>query len=488
LVDGQYHNVTSYLDTGASSVVFSTATATSLGLNPVRYPDPVTSNPVVFNDVGSTGTAAFQVSDNLTLQFAQFTPTANVSTTGDYSAYAQTTPVRIHLGPVQQTPLDPLDATIADLSGGVDVVGMPAIRGRTIVVDPSRVDTFDIAALLAPLLDASLGQDAQLPDVSAHTFLYQRTGTAADNFRPATAATDPGIPQTNRQVRLSYSNFAAFTSVDPVGAPAPDIQANPFIGIDPIVAAHNARPGVTPVAVAADAPKGVTVKYGAEPAGGFPAGNFLLDTGASVSMLSSKTAGKLGITVGERAGVDANGDPIQIPYIMYNGVEVASTEQFTLPVGGISGSAELAGFYLDSLEVPTKEGDVLRWLHVPVLINDITLTGKDPYDPTSDLTVTLDGVFGMNLLIGSADFGGDILSDPTGLLSLEVQPSAFDWLVMDFTDGQEPTLGLNLKSEFVPEPASLSLLVLGAVAMLRRRFRSKTTCWHEGGTEHVVCL
>ena len=70
------------------------------------------------------------------------------------------------------------------------------------------------------------------------------------------------------------------------------------------------------------------------------------------------------------------------------------------------------GFYLDSLLLRTEENTTgldsdpnnLNFLHVPVLVNDIT-----SHDPSANLDFTLDGVFGMNLL--TATYDGNSLLD-----------------------------------------------------------------------------
>src|SRR5207248_1561286 len=130
-----------------------------------------------------------------------------------------------------------------------------------------------------------------------------------------------------------------------------------------------------------------------------------------------------------------------------NGVELPASEQFTLPVGGVSGQSTLPGFYLDALLLRVMEGNAgndedaahLKFLHCPVLVNDITLSGIDPLDPNTTLNITLDGVLGMNYLVASADFSGDILSIGA------TTPGNFDWVTFDFADMNNALLGLNLK-------------------------------------------
>ena len=109
--------------------------------------------------------------------------------------------------------------------------------------------------------------------------------------------------------------------------------------------------------------------------------------------------------------------------------------QFQTMLGGIGGTKTVAGFYLDSLLVPTMEGNAadlndpnhLRFLNAPVFVSDITVQ-----DPTNNDTLTLDGVFGMNFLVASID-----------LDTWDIRASAFNWLTFDEPNG---ILGLNLKS------------------------------------------
>jgi len=120
--------------------------------------------------------------------------------------------------------------------------------------------------------------------------------------------------------------------------------------------------------------------------------------------------------------------------------------QFKVTVGGIGGSSlTAAGFYLDSMLVPTMEGNAasgsdprhLHFLGAPVLVTDISVQ-----DSVTHESLTLDGDLGMNFLVGS------LFLDISDLSSIAVggfTPGAFDWVTFDETAG---VLGLKLNSAF----------------------------------------
>ena len=99
--------------------------------------------------------------------------------------------------------------------------------------------------------------------------------------------------------------------------------------------------------------------------------------------------------------------------------------QFSEPLGGIGGTTTAAGFYLDSLSLPTMEGSVIRFTHAPVLILDVTAT-----NPATHQKLTLDGDFGMNYLVTSTDanldathtgnFKWETIDQPHGILGLDL--------------------------------------------------------------------
>ncbi len=99
-------------------------------------------------------------------------------------------------------------------------------------------------------------------------------------------------------------------------------------------------------------------------------GNFLLDTGAQVSVISEQLAFELGL--------DASGD---------GSFDDEATRFET--VGGVGGTVTAPVLYIDEVRVPTLQGVDLVWTDLQWLVLDIEVPGE---------TTTLDGVFGSDLL------------------------------------------------------------------------------------------
>jgi hypothetical protein len=397
--DGYPAVIQAFFDTGCSGVLFSAETTIGLGLASDTYGDST----VTFHDIGVGGAFATDVSKK-NYYYSLGTFSYYNEDQADPSLYFNQTfsPARLQLN---QTPSeDPLD-----------VVGTPAMMGRVVVLDPKPLE-----------------RDIDEIDV-IHTYVYN----------PG----DSNIPTTNRHVKLTFSTLDRFTQTLPPEAAPPTLAANPFIGPNPVA---KIDPGVP----AGDAP-GVTVGFQGKSA----SGSFLLDTGATFSMISTSMAGSLNVRYkpGFEPGQE-DIDPVLEIYDPTTGVSAPLPNQFVVPVGGLGGAAALAGFYLQSLSVPTVEGDPLKYLSAPVLVADITAT--DPNDSTQ--SITLDGIFGMNFLVASAE---PDLSD--------MHAGAFNSIVFD-ANAEFPMLGLDLKGE-VPEPATLALLAVAAsMFFLQRRFGRRT--------------
>jgi hypothetical protein len=160
-------NIPVFLDTGSSGVVISKFTAD-------LWEIPRTPG-VQFNDVAIGGTTAFEVSPPVRLRIApssaEDVDNLNTFETVYNQAYG---PMRVQIGPTAQ----------ADLP--LDVFGMPVMMGKNVVIDPK-------------------------PGNGGLTFQQSYIYEPGTPFNPATAATNPGIPTTNRQVELSYGDFDRFT-------------------------------------------------------------------------------------------------------------------------------------------------------------------------------------------------------------------------------------------------------------------------------------
>jgi hypothetical protein len=346
-------NIQAFLDTGASGILLSKTTADALGVK--------TAPNVAFHDVGIGGSDEFRVSEPLHVFIAPFGKTGEPD---DASGYP------ISIGPVR-TQVGAAAGLMDMLTGGLDVIGMPAIKGRTIVIDPKPVDTFG-DTMRAALVDPKNTQ----------------------------------IPKADRHIGVSYSSFARFTKTEPPSAAGPTLVANPFIGPSPT---GDDKRDVPPV-VAVYASKRVS-------------GSWLLDTGAATSMISEKLAAKLGVKYADGTR-DTNAPKLDGP---------PESEQFTITVGGIGGTHKAAGFFADTLTLPTREKDPIVYRKAPLLVVDITVT-----DEKTKETITLDGVLGMNYFCASAlVVEGGLMPD---IKNMTVGP--FDMIVFD-----EPkaTLGVKLK-------------------------------------------
>jgi hypothetical protein len=174
-------------------------------------------------------------------------------------------------------------------------------------------------------------------------------------------------------------DFSRFTRLEPAGAAGPNLVSNPMIGVTIV---HH----------------GKTV-----------AGNFLLDSGAASSIISTKLAQELGLQIapsGEIAGVPKE-------------------QQFSLAIGGIGGAKDSHGIFFDRLELPTVEGPAIVYAKAPLLISDVSITDQN------GKSFTLDGVFGMNYLVSSAEITGGLLPDVGKIVD-----GPWRWIVIDFKQNQ----------------------------------------------------
>jgi hypothetical protein len=406
---GGYSVIQAYLDTGTSSIVLANSTWNSLGISPAT----VNGQNVVFNDVAIGGTTPFYVSssgyDISTAPFSVNTDQTIGGTPPPLSSFGNTVgPANLELTE-QPNPL-------SSLTGATDIMGMPVMYGKVTVLDIGPANNF-----------ANVNNPGE-----TQTYIYA-PGTP---FNPSTLNTNPGIVPTTYQVGLSYASFQQFTSVSPTGATGATYAPNPFIGANPVMAFN----GQTQT----NAPPGVTIAFNNASA----TGSFLLDTGAQSSFISQAMAAKLGVEY--EAGTYGTSSPV----LVYAATGKVVPDQFTIPLGGAGGSSiTAAGFYLSSLSLQTKQGTTITFQNAPVEVLDVTVT-----DPATGKSLTLDGDLGMNFF------------EPSATVDLgTVNAAAFNWMTIDQPDSQ---LGLIMAGDNpVPEPAALSLLLVGAPILLARRSR-----------------
>jgi len=406
ILDNPTFNIQAFLDTGSSGIIIDSQ------MKPL-FNIPVQAG-VTFSDVAIGGNTDFSVTPNVDLRIAPSTAVDVDHLATMTTVYNQLTPsIRVQVGPTNISP-DPG-------SDPLNIIGMPAMLGKTVVLDPKPLNTADI-----------LNFDFM------HTFIYNQNTP----FHPLTPNTDPGIPSTSHHVALSYGDFSRFTQTTPAGALGPTLGHNPFIGPNPAnTSAPNPLPDNTPP---------VGLDFG----GIHLTGSFLLDTGAVTSFISSNLAASLHVRYqGNSLGTDHPVLELFDPaHPDLPGTALGT--QFTLPIQGIGGAPVLAGFYLDDLVLHTVEGGLndldpnnIRYLHAPVMVNDLELL-----DPNTGKLITLDGVFGMNAMVASALLTSDLNIDKTAF-------GPYNWVTID-----EPNslLGLDLGTQ-VPEPGSI---VLGSFGFL----------------------
>jgi len=411
---GMFLPLEAFLDTGASSILISSEWADNvLELNRAMH----NGEKVRFGDVGVGGTEFFDVSDVLKLYFAPYAGNVD-SYTFDPLIYNQAlNNVRAQIGSPPNDIYDPLQWLLAQLN----VAGMPVMQGKVVVMDPKPVN--NAIAILSGDVDFD-----DLQEITMRAYLYDK---------PAAGQSNPNIPKTDYTIKLSYGSFDAYTVTTPSGAPGPNLAHNPFVGPAP-----SPEPGSDQ-----NAPP-VEFSYNGLTA----TGSLLLDTGASLSAISTRIAAELGLTVEQTPS-----GPV------IHGLAPGAA-QLTATVMGVGGAKTIPGFYLDEMLLRTLEGTAMtggtpdemdiRFIGAPVYILDIALARFEG-DPEP---IVLDGLLGMNFFVASTWFESSGLD----FTFLDAAPSAWDMIVFDEVDG---TLGLRL----IPEPASMALLGLTGLLLRRRR-------------------
>jgi len=314
MTKGQFEVNYAFLDTGASGIVLSRKTAGLMGLS--VYPN------ARFADIGVGGVEYFSVSEPLYLGLAGY----DAQNPEDPRSYRVIGPGRFQIR----------QSTAGLLSEPLDIIGMPAMDGRVVVLDSGATN--------------SLGY------------------FSANVKNPG----DPSIPGIDLVVVLRFKNFQNPDNPDNI-PPLPVTARNPVI--DNIVVQRKGRSS---------------------------RGSWLLDTGATISLISVKQATRLGLT-------DRNGVSLVTP-------------DFSLPIGGIGKMIQVPGFEIDKLTVPTQSGHNLVFINARLGVHDIRF-----FDEQKKAFTTLDGVFASNFLCASAKM--------QSLIPTDVSQTIFDKIVIDMQRG-----------------------------------------------------
>jgi len=333
-----------FLDTGASAFVISSSTARRFGIE--------ATSDAVYHEVGLHGDVPMGVSRVYRLGLADYIDPALGP--GEFTIVRRDT--RLQLSSSAEIPV------WQQIAAGIDVIGMPAIEMLVIEIEPTPVE------------------NRRRPRGGRADDPLQALDELQELLRPPIVRLH-GPQRRPRNVdlviALEYMDFNR-RHLPANSGPLPELAPNPMI-------------------------TDITVEDGGRTA----TGDWLLDTGAAASIISSALATKIGL-------LDAAGQPTRPP-------------DFSLVMGGIRGSLiEDAGFIVDRLRVPADRGRTLEFRNVRVLVRDIGI------QLGPDRVVVLDGVFGMNLLLPSATGLVDGAPD-------EVADSAFKRI---WIDGRRRTLSL----------------------------------------------
>lgn len=183
---------------------------------------------------------------------------------------------------------------------------------------------------------------------------------------------DPSIPKVDLTVALRFENFLNPNNPKNI-PPLPSLSHNPVI--DNIVIGNRGKRSK---------------------------GNWLFDTGATVSFISTDQAKRIGL-------MDKNGRPLL-------------TQAFSVPVGGVGAIVQIPGFEIDELTVPTLSGRNLVYDKPRLGVHDIKY-----FDEDKGKFITLDGVFGSNFLCATVKM--------EDLFSLDIGKTAFEKIVLDMRQG-----------------------------------------------------
>lgn len=226
----------------------------------------------------------------------------------------------------------------------IDIVGIPGMAGKSLVM---KIEVFDLMGFLIP---------------------YYFTQIMEPN--------DPYVPESDIEVKVQFTDFL-YTSHPNNQGPLPVLGYNPVI-------------------------ENIQISY----QGSNSVGDWLLDTGAQLSMMSTAQAETIGL-------VDSNGDPIVTP-------------EFYQPVGGIGGEVNAPVFLVDTVSIPTLNGFELIYGEPYVGVVDIGTIDEHTGEP-----VILDGIFGANFLGYSYNPNLDIAVGPYDNIIFDTQRAILGFDVND---------------------------------------------------------
>lgn len=435
-------SVEGFTDTGAGTVLIGGFTADSYGI-PLQ-------DDVAFADVGIGGIETFGVTELLDVRLIPSTPSAGGGDIANYSLFTPNVRGSVSSGP--EATSDPIDQIIASYSE-FNVFGMPLLDEKTMVIDHRGMQQF--------VLGGGVVDENSIPQLVTHIYDNNTSNPTFNKSNPD--STNPGVPtwaDMDLIIDLEFASFSGLTTTSsPLGTNpnpmAPSLAHNPMIGGG--LPAH-----LNETVDDRDNLPGISIALGSNTS----TGQYLFDTGGSVTIISEEQALALGIQYRTGAGPES-GSPILEDAITGD----ARLDQFTVQVGGVGGTITLAGIFLDEMVVPAyrlvdgvEVAEDLIIEQVPVFIADISIA--DPQSPGG--IYTLPGVFGMNNLFATSFIDGAI--DPTGV-DLTLIPGAFDWIVYDETTNR---FGL-IFAETIPTPGSLAYL-MSCLFLLGCRTRKRAAC------------
>jgi predicted aspartyl protease len=322
---GRFEQNWAFVDTGASGVLLSRETANQLALE--------LEPKARFVDVGVGGEEYFDVSEPLYIGLADYEESGSY----DPNVYKLVGPLRLQVK----------KGTAGLLVGAVDVVGMPALAGRILVLDSGATNNVGYFA-------ASINERG-----------------------------DPAIPKSDIVIAFRYENFLHPSNPKNV-PPLPAMFYNPVI--DNIVISYMGRSSK---------------------------GNWLFDTGATISLISTEQAKRLGL-------INEDGEAKREP-------------DFSVPMGGVGAMIEVPGFEIDYLRVPTVSGNNLVFKKARLGVHDIRF-----FDEKRGEFVVLDGIFGSNFLCASAKM--------EGVFPVDISKTAFEKIVIDMHRG---LLGFDVRDGYM---------------------------------------